>query len=109
MARAAASGVDDGADTGPGGDIRADKRSANPGGGRLTSPFVEIGDDHVHALGSEPLSDPCAYPVRPPVTTAVIPSRSMLALCVLALTIRQRWRRPDSQRGLSPKRLDGQH
>ena len=56
--------IDGDANTGPGGDIRADERSADLRGCGLTSAFVKIGDDHVHAGGGQPPRDPCAYPFR---------------------------------------------
>jgi hypothetical protein len=56
--------VDRRADAGPVGEVGADERAADPFGQNRTLPVVEVGDDHVHALGREPLRDPGAYPVR---------------------------------------------
>jgi hypothetical protein len=58
-----AGGVDGGEDPGRGGDVRSDERSADPGGRRRTTVFVEIGEDHMHAFCREPLGDPCADPL----------------------------------------------
>ena len=51
---------------GVGGEIRADERPADPGGGGRTGLIVEVGDDHAHAFRREPLGDSGAYPVRTP-------------------------------------------
>ncbi len=61
-----ARGVYGRADAGVGGDIRADERPADPGGGGRTGLIVEIGDEHAHAFRREPLGDSGAYPVRTP-------------------------------------------
>jgi hypothetical protein len=39
---------------------------ADPFGHNRARPFVQVGDDHVHALRGEPFRDPGAYPVRTP-------------------------------------------
>jgi hypothetical protein len=51
-------------DPGPGTDIRADERPADPRCRGWPGLLAEIGDDHVHALRREPLRDPGANPVR---------------------------------------------
>ena len=56
--------VDRRADAGPVSEVGADERAADPFGQNRTLPVVEVGDDHVHTLGGEPLRDPGAYPVR---------------------------------------------
>ena len=53
-------------DTGPGRDICGDERPADPRRCGRPGLLVEIGDNHVHALRREPLSDPGAYPFRTP-------------------------------------------
>ena len=52
------------ADAGPVSEVGADERATDPFGQNRTLPVVEVGDDHVQALGGEPLRDPGAYPVR---------------------------------------------
>jgi deoxyribose-phosphate aldolase len=53
-------------DAGPVSEVGAEERAADPFGRNRALPVVEIGDDHVHALGGEPFRDPGAYPVRTP-------------------------------------------
>jgi len=45
-------------------EVGAEERAADPFGRNRALPVVEVGDDHVHALGREPFRDPGAYPVR---------------------------------------------
>ena len=56
--------VDGRMDADPVCEVGAEERAADPFGQNRTLPVVEVGDDHVHALGGEPLRDPGAYPVR---------------------------------------------
>jgi hypothetical protein len=56
--------VDGRAHVGPVSEVGAEERAADPFGRNRALPFVAVGDDHVHALGREPLRDPGAYPVR---------------------------------------------
>jgi hypothetical protein len=56
--------VDGRMDAGPVSEVGAEERAADPFGRNRALPVVEVGDDHAHALGGEPLRDPGAYPVR---------------------------------------------
>ena len=44
------------------GDVGGDERAADPGGRFLARLFVEVGNDHVHALGRQPIGDSSADP-----------------------------------------------
>jgi hypothetical protein len=57
-------GVDGRVDVGPVGEVGAEERAADPFGRNRALPVVEVGDDHVHALGGEPFRDPGANPGR---------------------------------------------
>jgi hypothetical protein len=57
---------DGGADPGRGRHVRADERPADPPSRRRTSLPVQVGNDHVHALGRQPLGDPGTDPGRAP-------------------------------------------
>jgi len=56
--------VDRCVDVGSVGEVGVEERAADPFGRSRARPFVQVGDDDVHALGGEPLRDPCAYPGR---------------------------------------------
>jgi hypothetical protein len=56
--------VDRRADVGRVGEVGAEERAAGPFGHNRARPFVEVGDDHVHALRGEPFRDPGADPGR---------------------------------------------
>jgi hypothetical protein len=45
-------------DAGPVSEVGSDERAADPFGQYRALPVVEVGDDHVPALGGEPLRDP---------------------------------------------------
>jgi hypothetical protein len=46
------------------GHVRAQERTADPFGHDWSGPAVQVGDDHVHALGRQAFRDPAADPVR---------------------------------------------
>jgi hypothetical protein len=52
--------VDGRVDAGPVSEVGAEERAADPFGRNWALPVVEVGDDHVHALGGEPFRDPGA-------------------------------------------------
>jgi hypothetical protein len=59
-------GIDRRVDVSPVSKVGPEERAADPFGHSRARPLVQVGDDHVHALGGEPLRDPGADPGRTP-------------------------------------------